>query len=72
VVEVLNVEGAKVFRIRDSMHLEFNAQVFNLLNGSGAVTTNWQTTTNPASPTFGVITSIESARVARIGTQFSF
>jgi hypothetical protein len=29
-------------------------------------------TTNPAAPTFGVVTSIESARVARIGAQFSF
>ena len=71
-VEVLNVEGAKVFTFREHMHFELNAQVFNLMNGSGAVTTNWQTTTNPAQPTFGVVTSIESARVARIGARFSF
>jgi Carboxypeptidase regulatory-like domain len=71
-VEVFNVEGAKVFTFHDTMHVELNFQVFNLLNGSGAVATNWQTTTNPAAPTFGVITSIESARVARIGGQFSF
>jgi hypothetical protein len=71
-VEVWNVEGAKAFTFHDRMHLELNFQVFNLLNGSGAVTTNYQTTTNPARPTFGDVTSIESARVARIGTQFSF
>ncbi len=71
-VEVWNFEGAKVFKFHDKYSLELNSQIFNLLNGSGAVTTNWQTTTNPKSPTFGVITSIESARVARIGMQFSF
>jgi Carboxypeptidase regulatory-like domain len=71
-VEVWNVQGAKVFTIHERYKIEANAQVFNLLNGSGAVSTNYKTTTNPASPTFGVITSIESARVARLGVEFSF
>ena len=71
-VEVFNLAGAKVFTFRDRYKLEVNTQVFNLFNGSGSVANNWQTTTNAAAPTFGVVTSIESARVARIGAQFSF
>ncbi len=71
-VEVWNLQGAKIFTIHERYKIEANAQVFNLLNGSGAVTTNYKTTTNPASPTFGVITGIESARVARLGVEFSF
>ena len=43
-------------------------QVFNLLNGSGAVTTNYQT----GPTTFGVVSSLLSPRVARIGGVFSF
>jgi hypothetical protein len=71
-VELVNLEGAKVFKFRERLRLELNAEFFNLFNGSAAVSQNWQTTTNTAAPTFGVVTSIESARVARIGTQFSF
>jgi hypothetical protein len=71
-VEVWNVQGAKIFTMHERYKIEANAQVFNLLNGSGAVTTNYLTTTNPASPTFGVVQTIESARVARLGVEFSF
>jgi hypothetical protein len=71
-VEVWNLQGAKVFTIHERYKIEANAQVFNLMNASGAVTTSYATTTNPASPTFGVVTSIESARVARLAVEFSF
>ena len=71
-VEVWNVEGAKIFTVHEHYKIEANAQVFNLLNGSGAVSTNYATTLNPAAPTFGDVTSIESARVARVGVGFDF
>ena len=66
VIEVLNVRGAKQFRFRESMVVELNLEVFNLLNSSAAVTTSYLTST------FGVVSNIESARVLRIGGEFSF
>jgi hypothetical protein len=68
VVSVLNVKAAKVFAFRDRFHLEANFQVFNLLNNSAAVSTNYLT----GPTTFGVVTSLVSPRVARIGTLFTF
>jgi hypothetical protein len=47
-------------------------QVFNILNRSAAVSTNYLTTTNPSKPTFGVITDLISPRVLRLGAKFSF
>jgi Carboxypeptidase regulatory-like domain len=68
VISTLNVKAAKTFTIRDRFHLEANFQVFNVLNGSAAVTTNYQT----GATTFGVVSSLLSPRVARIGGVFSF
>jgi hypothetical protein len=68
VISTLNVKVAKTFTLRDRFHLEANFQVFNVLNGSAAVTTNYQTGAN----TFGVVSSLLSPRVARIGGVFSF
>ncbi|HEY4051660.1 MAG TPA: carboxypeptidase-like regulatory domain-containing protein [Acidobacteriaceae bacterium] len=68
VVSTLNVKVAKTFTIHDRFHIEGNFQVFNVLNSSGAVTTNYQT----GPTTFGVISSLISPRVARIGGVFSF
>jgi hypothetical protein len=62
------VKAAKVFTIRERFHLEANFQVFNLLNSSAAVTTNYLTGTS----TFGVVSNILSPRVARIGGLFTF
>jgi hypothetical protein len=66
VIEVLNVKAAKVFTFKDRYHLEGNFQFFNTLNGNAAVTTSYLTST------FGAVTGIVSARVARVGTVFSF
>ena len=68
VISTLNVKVAKTFNIHERFHVEANFQVFNVLNGSGAVTTNYQT----GASTFGVVSSILSPRVARIGGVFSF
>ena len=68
VVSVLNLKAAKVFTFRDRYHLEANFQLFNILNNSAAVTTNYLT----GPTTFGVVTSLVSPRVARVGTTFYF
>jgi Carboxypeptidase regulatory-like domain len=68
IVSTLNVKVARVFTFRDRYHLEANFQVFNVLNSSGAVTTNYRT----GPTTFGVVSSLLSPRVARIGGVFSF
>ena len=72
IISTLNVKVAKTFNIHERFHVEANFQVFNVLNGSGAVSTNYQTDPPTGTPTFGVVSSILSPRVARIGGVFSF
>jgi hypothetical protein len=67
-ISTLNVKAAKVFTIKDKYHLEANFQVFNVLNSSAAVSTNYLT----GPTTFGVVTDLISPRVARIGGLFTF
>jgi hypothetical protein len=67
VISVLNVKVQKTFRIGEDMRFEPNFQVFNLLNNSAAVTSNYST-----GSTFGYATTVVSPRVARIGGYFSF
>ncbi len=68
VISILNAKAAKVFTLHDKYHLEMNFQVYNILNNSAAVTTNYLNSPT----TFNVVTSIVSPRVARVGTLFSF
>lgn len=72
VISNLSMKAAKIFSIGERYHLEGNVQVFNILNSSAAVSTNYLTTLNPSKPTFGVITSLISPRVVRFGAKFSF
>ena len=68
VIATWNMKAAKVFAIHDRYHIEANFQVFNILNSSAAVSTNYLT----GASTFGVVTDILSPRVARIGGLFTF
>jgi hypothetical protein len=68
IISTLNAKVAKTFTFHERYHLEANFQVFNILNGSAAVTTNYQT----GATTFGVVSSLLSPRVARIGGVFNF
>jgi hypothetical protein len=68
VISILNAKTAKVFTLHDKYHLELNFQVYNILNNSSAVATNYLNSPT----TFNVVTSIVSPRVARVGTLFSF
>jgi hypothetical protein len=65
-IQVLNFKGAKQFKLGESRSIEANAEVFNVLNGSSAVTTSY------LASTFGVVSNIVSARVLRLGVEFSF
>ena len=68
IISNLSAKAAKDFVIRERYHVEANVQVFNVLNSSAAVTTNYLT----GPTTFGVITTLISPRVARFGAKFSF
>ena len=68
VLGTLNFRVAKVFKIHDRFTLQPNFQIFNVLNSSGAVSTNYLT----GASTFGVAQTIISPRVARIGALFTF
>ena len=71
-VPLLNINMSRVFHIRERFKLEPHAEIFNVLNNASQVSQNWSTTTNPASPTFGRITTLEAPRVARIGAELTF
>jgi hypothetical protein len=68
IISTWNIKTSKVFAIHDRYHIEANFQVFNLLNSSAAVATNYLT----GASTFGVVTDLISPRVARIGGLFTF
>jgi hypothetical protein len=68
IISTWNIKTSKVFAIHDRYHIEANFQVFNLLNSSAAVATNYLT----GASTFGVVTDLISPRVFRIGGLFTF
>jgi hypothetical protein len=68
IIGTLNFRAAKDFKFHDRFRIQPNFQIFNVLNTSGAVTTNYRT----GASTFGVVSSIVSPRVARIGALFTF
>lgn len=67
VIAIANLKVAKNIRIRESMKLQLNSELFNLLNSSSATSTSYLTGATYLHPT-----GIVSPRVARIGMQFSF
>src|SRR5690606_17676835 len=66
-VSVLNLRASKQFSLRGSRQLTLDFDVFNVLNSSAAVAINWE-----SGPTFGYVTDLTQARVARIGARFTF
>jgi hypothetical protein len=68
VIGTLNIRAARDFKFHERFRLQPNFQLFNVLNTSGAVATNYRT----GASTFGVVSSIVSPRVARIGALFTF
>jgi hypothetical protein len=71
-VPLLNINMSKVIHIRERFKLEPHFEIYNVTNSAGQYALNWSTTTNPASPTFGKITTLEAPRVARLGAELTF
>ena len=68
IVPLWNVKFSKVFTVHERLKFEPAAQIFNLLNSSANVTTNYLT----GATTFGVASDIMAPRVLRLGGTFSF
>ncbi len=68
VVALWNLKFAKVFTVHEKYKFEANAQLYNVMNSSANVTTNYLTGT----ATFGAASDIMSPRVLRLGGNFSF
>lgn len=66
-IVMVNLRGSKQFSMGRGRTLSLDVDVFNLLNSNAAVAINWA-----SSPTFGYVTDLTQARVARFGVKFSF
>ncbi len=66
-ISITNLKFAKNIKFKERYKTQFNFQVFNLFNTSGATSTSYLT-----GPTYLHPTGIVSPRVARVGMQFSF
>lgn len=67
VVSVLNLRASKQIPLGATRQLSLDFDVFNVLNSSAAVAITYT-----SGPTFGYVTDLTQARVARIGAKFSF
>lgn len=66
-VAVLNLRASKELSIGRGTRLSLDLDVFNVLNSSAAVAINWV-----SGPTYGYVTDLTQARVARVGAKFTF
>lgn len=64
---ILNLRGSKEFRIGGSRRLNFDVDVFNLLNAATPTAATFVT-----GPSFGYTSSVIPARIARLGVRFLF
>jgi hypothetical protein len=66
-INVVNLRASKSFLFGGGHRIEFDADLFNLLNSSAPITLNFQ-----SGPTFGYATSVVPPRIARLGLKYSF
>lgn len=66
-VSLLNARASKKFAIGGGREVSIDFDVFNVLNSNAAVAINWA-----SGPTFGYVTDLTQARVARFGAKFTF
>jgi hypothetical protein len=64
---VLDLRTSKQFGTGGGSHLEFDFDLFNLLNSSAQTALIY-----PSGPTFGYATDVVPPRVARIGLKYMF
>jgi len=66
-INILNLRASKRFSLGGARRLDIDFDVFNLLNSSTPTSITWA-----SGPTFGYASNVLPARVARLGTKFSF
>jgi hypothetical protein len=66
-LNVLNLRGSKFFRMAGTRKLQFDFDVFNVLNSNAPTAAGFA-----SGPTFGYVTGVLPPRVARFGVGFSF
>ncbi len=66
-INVVNLRASKTFSLSKGHRVEFDADLFNLLNSSAPITLNFQ-----SGPTFGYATAVVPPRIARLGLKYSF
>jgi hypothetical protein len=64
---ILNLRGSKQLSFGGSMRLDVDFDVFNVLNAATPTGANFQ-----SGPTFGFVTGVIPARIARLGVRFRF
>jgi hypothetical protein len=64
---ILNLRGSKQISFGGSMRLDLDFDLFNVLNAATATGANFQ-----SGPTFGFVTGVIPARIARFGVRFRF
>ncbi len=63
----MNLRGSKDFSLGGGRRFEIDVDVFNVLNAATPTTANFQ-----SGPSFGFITGVIPARIARLGGRFRF
>jgi hypothetical protein len=66
-INVFDMRASKEFRLLGEHRVEFDFDVFNLLNSSAPLAMNFQ-----SGPTFRYATDVVAPRVARLGVRYSF
>ena len=66
-INVLNLRASKRFSLGGARRIEFDLDVFNVFNPSTPTNITWA-----SGPTYGYAINVIPARVARVGTKFSF
>jgi len=64
---ILNLRGSKQLSIGGERRFDIDFDVFNVLNAATATSANFQ-----AGPSFGYVTNVIPARIARLGVRFRF
>jgi len=64
---ILNLRGSKQLSIGGERRFDIDFDVFNVLNAATATAANFQ-----AGPSFGYVTNVIPARIARLGVRFRF
>ena len=66
-INVVNLRTSKSVLMGGRHRVEFDFDLFNLLNSSAPITVNFQ-----SGPTFGYVTSVVPPRIVRLGVKYSF